>query len=228
MSHAIPPTDTIDWTPKRKLTLAQARRRSGLVKILRMMFTAGAAVSIGVLVGHLAANAISGSAGGVRDYKGSEIVTMLNPRFTGRDADGNAFVITADSAQRHRTSETRVDLVNPKLIDELGSEVTAPTGLYDQDEQTLDLYTDVRFVDPGGYAFSTSSARLYVLEDRIEGLEPLSGTGPLGDIRSDTYEIREEGEVMSFRGNVEMTFYPSEDTEDDEDAGEVERDDENG
>ena len=40
------------------------------------------------------------------------------------------------------------------------------------------------------------------------GLEPLSGNGPLGDVRADSYEIEDEGDRVIFRGNVNLTIYP--------------------
>lgn len=199
------------WAPRRQLTLEQARRRSDLVRLMRMVFVACAAISIGLLAGHVVRNAVAGLSGERKAFRSNEIVTMINPRFTGRDSGGKAYVITADSAQRRRANENVVDLVNPKLVDELGSEVTAPEGIYDRSTATLDLYRDVRVADSAGYRFRTTQARFFVSEGRIVGLEPLQGQGPVGDIRSDSYEILDQGDVINFRGNVEMTFYPDED-----------------
>ena len=201
-------TPDFTWTPRRQVTLDQTRRRSATVRFLRVAFTAGAAISIGVLAGPVIANAISDFSGARKSFEGSEIVTMLNPRFTGRDASGSAYVITADTAQRRRAELDVVDLTNPMLVDELGTRVTAPDGTFDQRTQTLDLFRDVRVSDEAGYRFRTTTARFYIVEGRIEGLAPLEGKGPLGDIRSDTYEITEDGDVITFRGNVEMVFEP--------------------
>lgn len=200
------------WAPRRQLTLEQARRRSDLVRLMRMVFVAGAAISIGLLAGHVVRNAVAGLSGERKAFRSNEIVTMINPRFTGRDGEGRAYVITADSAQRRRADENVIDLVNPKLVDDIGSEVTAPEGVYNRVTETLDLYRDVRVEDAAGYRFRTSEARFHVTEARIEGLEPLRGYGPVGDIRSDSYEILENGDVINFRGNVEITFVP-EDTQ---------------
>lgn len=199
------------WVPRRQLTLEQARRRSGVVSMMRMGFTAAAAISIGLLVGQLAASSLARAGASDAAYRADEVVTMINPRFTGRNQSGEAFVITADSAQRWRSNETLINLVNPTLIDEFGGQVSAPNGLYDQASQTLELYEDVRVRDAAGYEFATTNARVFVREGRIEGLEPLSGTGPLGDVRSDTYEISEDGDVIRLEGNVQMTFDPDED-----------------
>lgn len=197
------------WAPRRQLTLEQARKRSDLIKLLRMVFTACAAISIGVLVGQLTASTLYSANAPQEAYEADEVVTMKNPRFTGRDAAGEAFVITAESAERWRANPELIDLVNPTLIDEFGGRVSAPLGLYDQSAQVLELYEDVRIADASGYEFQTSSARILVAEGRVEGVEPLAGSGPLGDIRSDTYEIREDGEEVAFKGNVTMTILPA-------------------
>ncbi|WP_424340206.1 LPS export ABC transporter periplasmic protein LptC [Henriciella sp.] len=196
------------WEPRRQMTLEQARRRSSMVALMRLGFTACAAIAAGIMVGHLAANAVSSSTGSIEKLSGDEVVTMVNPRFTGRDVAGRSFVITADTAQRRRGGGEKIDLSNPKLVSEDGTVVTAPAGLYDQDDQSLALYEDVRLVNAKGYEFNSTSARMLVEEGRIEGIDPLSGTGPLGDVRSDSYEIVDEGDRVLLSGRVQMTIFP--------------------
>lgn len=219
MSTTTPPAPSSArglWEPVRQLSLAQARRRSDIVKLLRMLFTAAAAVSIGLLVGQLAASSISGISRSSENLRADEVVTMINPRFTGRDTSGEAYVITAESATRARVNEDLIYLVKPSLIDEFGGRISAPNGVYNQGAQTLELTEDVRVLDPGGYEFITTNAIAYVREGRIEGLQPLSGAGPLGEVRSDSYEISEDGEVIKLKGNVRMTFTPDEPEPEDE------------
>lgn len=177
-----------------------------------MAFTYGAAASIGLLAGYLIQSAFQGG-DGRRSFQSDEIVTMINPRFTGRDAAGQAYVITAEAAQRRRGQDGIVDLTNPRMVDESGTNVTAPEGTYDLNAVTLDLFRDVRVADASGYIFSSTSARFFVNEGRVEGADPLRGVGPLGDIRSNTYQITEDGSVVTFDGDVEMTFYPDDPTE---------------
>ncbi len=180
------------------------------MRVLRMFFTYGAAASLGLLAGYLIQSAFQGS-DGRRSFRSNEIVTMINPRFTGRDTVGKAYVITADMAQRRRGEEGVVDLTNPRMVDEDGTQVVAPEGTYDLNAVTLDLYRDVQVKDASGYVFRSTRARFFVNEGRVDGVEPLYGVGPLGDVRSDTYQITEDGAVVTFLGNVEMTFYPEED-----------------
>ncbi len=196
------------WAPQRQMTLAQARRRSSAVGVLRVVFVACAAISAGVIIGPIAATALSGNGQQIDQVAGDEVITMLNARFTGRNFAGEAYVITASEARRRRADSSVVDLINPQLVDDKGTEVGAPIGVYYQNAEHLDLFQAVSVRDSDGYEFSTTAARVFVQEGRVQGLEPLSGNGPLGDVRADSYEIEDDGDRVILRGNVDLTIYP--------------------
>ncbi len=213
MNAAVHTEISADWAPKRQMTLEQARRRSSTVALLRMVFVAGAAISAGIMIGPIVASALTASTTKIETVDAAEVVTMVNPRFTGRNLEGAAFIITADTARRRRNDSSIVDLTNPKMVDELGTEVIALSGVFRQNAETLDLFENVQVTDKDGYSFDTAAARVNLLEGRVEGYEPLSGDGPLGDVRADTYEILEDGNRVILRGNVDMTIYPDGRTE---------------
>jgi len=64
------------------MTLEQARKRSAFVKQLRILFMACAAISIGLLAGHVLQSAMQ-SSGSTITIEADEVVTMVNPRFSG-------------------------------------------------------------------------------------------------------------------------------------------------
>ena len=196
------------WAPQRQMTLAQARRRSKFVGLLRMIFVAGAAISAGVIIGPIAATTLTGPSEQVDQLAGDEVVTMVNARFTGRNIAGEAYVITAAEARRRRADTSVINLTRPRLVDDNGTEVSAPVGVYYQNAEYLDLFQAVKVRDRDGYEFETTAARVFVLDGRVQGLEPLTGSGPLGDVRADSYEIEDEGDRVIFRGNVDFTLYP--------------------
>lgn len=198
------------WAPQRQMTLAQARRRSSTVGLLRMLFVAGAAISAGVIIGPIAATALSGTGQQIDQIAADEVITMVNARFTGRNIAGDAYIITAEEARRRRADSSVVDLKNPQLVDDKGTEVSAPIGVYYQNAEHLDLFQAVKVRDSEGYEFTTTAARVFVQEGRVQGLEPLSGNGPLGDVRADSYEIEDDGDRVILRGNVDLTIYPDE------------------
>jgi lipopolysaccharide export system protein LptC len=82
--------------------------------MLRMLFVAGAAISIGFFAGHIIKSALTSDSRPVRVTKDAS-VTMLNPRFTGRDSAGQSFQITADAARRRRGTDQAVDLTAPVM-----------------------------------------------------------------------------------------------------------------
>ncbi len=196
------------WAPKRRLSLKQARSRSDLVGLLRMLFITGAALSAGALLGSFIVSIVNGH-GPRADYTATQVVTMLNPRFTGRDANGQPYVITADTAQRNGANASLIELQNPALDDGLNGTVQAPRGVFDQDAQHLELFEDVVLMDASGNRFVTTHARMYVQENRVVGLEPLEGEGPFGRLRADSYEINDGGDRVTFRGNVWTEIQPS-------------------
>ncbi|MCR9269981.1 MAG: hypothetical protein NXH72_08350 [Hyphomonadaceae bacterium] len=196
------------WAPQRQMTLAQARRRSSFIGLLRMAFVAGAAISAGVIIGPIAATTLNGAGQQIDQLAGDEVVTMVNARFTGRNVVGDAYVITAEEARRRRADPSVINLTNPRLVDDKGTQVSAPVGVFYQNTEYLDLFQDVKVRDREGYEFTTTAARVFVQEGRVQGLEPLNGIGPLGDVRADSYEIEDEGDRVIFRGNVDLTIYP--------------------
>jgi lipopolysaccharide export system protein LptC len=194
------------WAPRRQLTLSQARERSQTVLKLRRGFMAAAAISIGFFIGHVVKSAIMTEARPQLTSQNS--VAMKNPRFTGRDAAGKAFTIIASAAERDRVKAGLVALAAPIMTDEMGTEVRAPRGDYDQEAGLLRLYGDVRIKDPLGYVFQTTDAVVHVNENRVQGMTPLIGKGPLGDIRADSYEIRDGGARVVFEGRVRAVINP--------------------
>lgn len=181
-----------------------------------MIFVAGAAISAGVIIGPMAATTMTVPGQQIDQLEGDEVVTMVNARFTGRNISGEAYVITAEAAQRRRADPSVINLTNPQMVDDKGTQVSAPVGVYYQDSEYLDLFQAVKIRDAEGYEFTTTAARVFVQEGRVQGLEPLNGNGPLGDVRADSYEIEDEGDRVIFRGNVDLTIYPDGDEGSDE------------
>jgi lipopolysaccharide export system protein LptC len=192
------------WGPRRATSLKDARRRTGFVQIIRFIFVVGAAVSAGFLLGPVVRSAFTT----VRPATmlPSMTVTILNPRFEGRDANGKPYVLTADSARRNRENASLVDLVNPRLEDETSTSVEAKEGVFDRTAQVLDLVGDVVMTDAAGYTFSTDRSRMFMKENRVVSDTGLTGFGPIGEVRADAYEVLDGGERIILTGNVWSKF----------------------
>jgi len=205
--EALQPTHHGTWEPRRALTLSAARRRTAFVRILRFGFIAAAFAIVALLIVQL----IGGSSG--RTAAPQEAVStdirMINPRFTGRDEYLTPYTVTADLAIRRRENLSGItELERPRLNydflnagDDL-SRVLAETGTYDPANRILDLFSAVNLATNSGYSFASEHARIYLREERVVGEEPVSGTGPNGTIRADSYEILDGGNRVIFEGNV--------------------------
>ena len=196
------------WAPRRQLTLAQARARTRVVKRLRWSLVGAATIMLGVFVGFVAGNAYLRASAANDPLPSDEMVVMLNPRFTGRDSNGEIYTITADSAERRRANDNLVDLVNPQLTDTYQREIMAPTGLFDRESETLELFEDVQVKDADGYEFNSTHAKVLISSGRVEGMQPLVGTGPIGDVASDSYELNNEYDSVTFKGRVTTMIFP--------------------
>lgn len=192
------------WGPRRATSLKDARRRTGIVHVIRFLFVTSALVSAGFLLGPV----VRGAFTNVKPARmlPSMTVTILNPRFEGRDANDKPYVLTAESARRRRESPSLVDLVNPRLEDETSTSVQAREGVFDRSAQILDLVGDVVMTDAAGYTFSTERSRMFMKENRVVSDTGLTGFGPIGEVRADAYEVLDGGERIILTGNVWSKF----------------------
>lgn len=197
--------NTLDiWQPRRAVSLQGARLHTGLVHILRLLFTIAAMVSAGFLIGPVIQHSLEKTPQGANT--GITSVTMIGPRFTGRDSNDKPFVITADTARRRPEQPSLIDLTNPKLEDETASNVVSRTGVYDEAREVLDLHTDVVMTDASGYIFNSDKARIFVKENRVESDTTITGHGPQAELKADTYKVFDGGKRIVLNGHVWTRF----------------------
>src|SRR6185503_9028217 len=124
------------WEPRRATSLKEARDRTALVHILRLLFTIGAVLSAGVLMGTLVQSLFRGN---LDLPPPPSSVTMVNPRFDGLDANDRRYSLTAETAHPRRENRKIVDLVNPHLQDWSGGQVQSREGVFNDANDVLDL-----------------------------------------------------------------------------------------
>jgi len=197
------------WQPSRQLTLVAARRRSVLVRVLRVLFILSALGIIGIVAAYIITNtAKPAPVAPVVQTQETDPSKMLivNPVYTGRDEDNGGYVVKAATAKTLSEEEKITELVRPELGRGEDPNVTAARGVYDDQNKTLELYDDVQLQTPSGFVFDTSSAKIDIKKDRIYGDETVEGSGPLGDITADGYEVLNGGERILFNGRVTTTI----------------------
>ncbi|PWE18410.1 hypothetical protein DDZ18_02045 [Marinicauda salina] len=198
---------------RRARSLEAARRRTRFVRALRGVLVFGLVV--------VAANAgIQVLRSGLAESRpapvavGGEGQRIVNPRFTGRDADGAPFVLTADAAVRRAAgAATLTDLERPALDYQLlgatdeASVVLADAGVYDEAAQQLSLSGDVSLETRSGYRFETATATILLEESAIVGEAPVDGRAEWGAVKAGGFEVRDDGRRIIFRDDVRTRFY---------------------
>ena len=201
------------WEPKRTLTLSAARAHTARIQLIRRALIAAALGVVLLLVYFFF------SQGPQTDWKDDPdtSVRMINPRYSGRTADGLPYVLTSDQATRQLETRNLVALENPLLdfIRESGAEssfVDAPTGVYDDVAKVLDLRflpadadgtrRDVVLETDDGVRCITTHARIFARDKRIEGEEPIRCTGEFGTVSGNAFEVNDNYTVFVFKDGM--------------------------
>lgn len=198
-SHAI------QWTPVSRVTLERALAHARRVKVWRSFCVAAAALMGAAIV----VSGISSSLapGFMREIlPTTQAVRMINPRFTGRAGTQGSYVITAATAQRRPQNPAMIDLESPAYRTDFGLTVSAPTGAYDPETQSVELTGGVVFEDSKGNRLTTPSTTIDAKTNLARGPEPVQGAGPLGSVRADAYEIDTTSGHVRMTGGVSGTL----------------------
>jgi lipopolysaccharide export system protein LptC len=133
-------------------------------------------------------------------------VHMTNPRFYGRDASNQAFVLGAAEAARDMSTGKSVALSAPTMT--LGADSSSPThvqadsGIYHEDQRRLTLQGQVQLKSASGYSFSTPQAVVDTSTGTVHGNAGVQGSGPLGHIAASSYGVYDRGHRIIMKGDV--------------------------
>lgn len=211
------PNNALDtWAPRRQASLSEVRARATFVRRMRLGLMVLATITVGVFVGYVFSGLFDPNENRTLQPE-SETVTMLNPRIRGFTEDGDLrYLIIAESAARRRSDGSLIDLRSPKLTRDDSSEITAIRGTWNRDTEILELNDEVVITDWAGYVLYSSHAVISMQDGTVTGQARLQGTGPLGDLRSDKYELFDSGERIRLTGNVKTTIYPKQEEDEDQ------------
>lgn len=193
----------IEAAPDRREQVLRWRRRSRVIRTLRIVLPAVIGLILLFLAGAVAFNALTAQPAQPRETTAP--IRLVHPRFVGRDERGRAFVITAQSATRDPRDYLRVILDHPALVlDEQGPDpirLMAAAGVYHEATYQLDLHGGVRLVGSKA-AFDTATSLYDTKTGVITGSGPIQGSGSLGEINAKSYAIYDKGNRVIFRGGV--------------------------
>lgn len=216
MMSAVSMTAAGAYTPppnRRARAMSAARRRTRFIGLLRI----GLIAALIAVAGHAVMRIVIAD---TRD--GPEALApagdserILNARYTGRDTDGQPFVITSDAAARLGGAIGGQALLdNPRLDYALllsagadASEALAESGTYDEATRTLHLDSSVRLTTASGYVFRSERASVDLAGARIFGDDRVLGSGPWGQVQANAFSVEDRGERLVFRNGVVTRFY---------------------
>jgi len=203
MTAAEPSLAEPPFPEHRRADFERWRRRSRLIRTLRLVLPAAIAAIFAGLIGSVAWSTFNAQPKAAR--AGDEPIRLLNPRFVGRDDKGRAFVLTAEAATRDRLDYQRVILQKPALVlDENGPDqmrINGAKGVFHEQSGKLELDGGVRMADAKN-AFNTASSLFDTKTGEVVGSGPIQGAGGLGEISAESYAVYGKGERMVFKGGV--------------------------
>lgn len=189
--------------PDRRADIQRWRRRSRLVRLLRIALPAAIVLILGGMAGTVVWNAMTVKPGEISGK--DEPIRLVNPRFVGRDDKGRAFVLTAITATRDPKDYQRVMLDKPALVlDEEGPDplrITANSGVYHEADRKLDLQGGVKLAGAQNM-FETATSLFDTKTGEVVGSGPIQGSGSLGEIDAKSYAVYGKGERLVFKGGV--------------------------
>jgi lipopolysaccharide export system protein LptC len=193
----------------RERGIARWRRRSRIIRVLRVVGPGLIALILGGLGASVAYNALKPSPEPAQEA--NQPIRLINPRFVGRDERGRSFVVTAASATRDPREYQKVYLDHPALVlDEQGPDPTrivAKSGVFHENTAQLEVSGGVRLAMSRG-TFETAESRFDTKTGALIGSGPVHGSGALGEIDAKSYAVTDKGDHMIFEGRVHSRFYP--------------------
>ena len=188
-----------------------ATRHSVRVKWLRRLILGGAALATVGLVGYSWFSPIQGdthiSLEGIGISR--DKVTMEHPKMTGVRRDGRPFEVIADSGVQNPRDTNRTTLykLNARLhmSDNGETRILGDTGLYDSSAQTLDLDGHVH-IKGANFDLAMQSATMNFKTNAMISKTPVRLDMDSGWVQADTMSMSDNGEQITFQGNVQSQF----------------------
>jgi lipopolysaccharide export system protein LptC len=139
-------------------------------------------------------------------------VTVNDVKYDGKDKRGRPFSITADSASHADGDDRHIALKKPlaDIVMSGGAYValTANDGILDRDADIVTLNGDVTLFHDNGLSFQTDSATIDLNEKTAEGNDVVEGQNGDGELISQGFRVRDDGDTIEFTGKAYMKIYP--------------------
>lgn len=204
-----------DWTARTRDTAFDALRYSRFVGVMKraLPIAAGALIAIVLIFALLPRQSDKVSFAYESMGRIDNDLAMLKPRLTGSDQSGNPFVITADAAVQQGANARKVMLKKVEadltLDKDRWMNASAMRGFVDMEKGALTLTGGIAVFSDDGYELHTERANVDLKKGIFRGPGEVTGQGPMGTVRADTFELDRNTKQITLRGHVRMTIIPA-------------------
>lgn len=146
----------------------------------------------------------------LQDY--DDTLRMKQPRFVGVDSRNRLFSIEAQSAFQPAINDEEIflDTIVADVKSEADSWIAldAPTGVFRQHDEVLELSGQVNVFSNLGYEIHGRQLRLDLKEGVVASEQPVFGQGPFGVFEAGGLDTDVDGAFLRLHSGVKMTVYP--------------------
>lgn len=196
LGPAPPARDRIDWSARTRGSIGDAARYTRFVTIMkRALPLAAGAILAAVIAYSMQPRQPAQKLPFTFESIGriDNDLAMIKPRLTGKDSDGNPFVITADSAIQDGNNVRRARLKNIEadltMKDGRWLTITAPSGFVDTEAHKLWLGGAIALFSDDGNELHTTQAFVDLARGFVTGDHTITGQGPQGTVRADRFRM---------------------------------------
>jgi lipopolysaccharide export system protein LptC len=201
-----------DWSSRARTTMMEALRYSRFVVLAKRVLSLGAFLIIAAVLAFFFVARAPRQLSVTYEKLGhvENDLSMVKPRLTGADAKGNPFVITADMAVQDAHNPRRATLKNLEadlaLDEKSWLNARARSGLVDMNSGQLELRGGIDIFTDSGYELHTQSASMNLKQNIVHGHQEVTGQGPDGALRADSFHADRNAGLLTLSGNVRMQF----------------------
>lgn len=144
--------------------------------------------------------------------QGDSSVHMTNMRYVGTDAIDRLFTLEAKSGFQDNPNAPRIklsDITAEMVLEEAGpAVVTARTGIYRVEENSLSLVGGVNLVTGNGYTLEMAGAEVDLKKHEATGQGTVKGASDLGTLEAGRVKILVDEREGIFDGGVHLHITP--------------------
>lgn len=207
------PTPSYDWSARVRTTAMEALRYSRFVAFMKRALSLGAFLIIAAVLAFFVVQRQPHQLQLAYERLGrvENDLAMMKPRLTGTDSKGNPFVITADKAVQDSRNVKKASLTNLEadLTMDKGNwlNARAKAGMVDMNSGQLELSGGIDVFSANGYELHSATASANLKQSIIHGHDPVTGQGPSGTLRADSFHADRATNFLTLAGNVRMTLF---------------------